>query len=239
MGKFHLSLFLSLIATLIGPMSSNVFSMGTYADGWAIVQILKFQKEGYSFESFEGVLRVATYDEDEECDEEDFKCYTPIAEDLEFSVDYENKDLARFINANIGTEMLVHYKKHRIAPTGLGTDFEVLEAIPREDKPPKTLPFRYEVEKSGSKRTFAFFGKILRMERRGTISSYEGLYYNIEKDTVHPFTIDDDEFAEYVFQAMKYRKEYFLGVNQSRFTWWNDSNYNLFELNFRNKPEVI
>ena len=220
---------------------TSIFPMGTARDGWMIVKLEKFGVDEFgAWKSFEGTFHLAGFDDDEECEEEDNWCYTPTLVAEDFSIREENLQLAYFMKENVGKAMLVHYRKHRTEPWGMNTKFEVIEAYPRIDQKPEALPDMLAVEKSGTSRNFWIYGRVLKLEREGvTYKTWEGLWYDKQRDRVHPFSLSSDEMASYIQKTMYSDQMYYIGVSKARITWWRHTDYDIFEINYKNKPDIL
>ena len=219
---------------------SAVFPAGTVREGWMVVQIEKFGSDEYVWKSYEGVINYASFDDDEECDEEEHWCYTPILETHDFSVKEDNKQLAYFLKENVGKTMLIHYKKHRTEPWGMKSRLEVTEAYPQLEQKPEGIPDYFAVEKTGSARNFWIYGLVLKLEREGvTYSTWEGMYYDKQRDRVHLFSVSQDSMAQALELAMKSETMYYLGISEARVTWWRHTDLDIFEINYKKKPDVL
>jgi hypothetical protein len=240
--KINISLIHNLLAALLmfflisAPGSE---AAGTAATGKMIVRVTKFESSGY-IKSYEGILEYAGYDDDEDCNEKENFCYKPSLETMEFSVHEDNKQIAYFINQNVGKEMLIEYKKHRVEAVGLATRFEVVGVSGRKESIPKDLPQRLFIKKTGSKRNFALYGNVLKLERTGsTYKSWEGVYYDRQRDVVHPFSLSDDGMAEQIMKMMEIAKDYHFGVSQARAVVGRATTYDIFEVNYTKKPDTL
>ncbi len=219
---------------------SSLFALGKYGEGWAVVRLIKFESGGILYKSYEGKIQLATYNESENCNDTDNKCYTPLLETLDCSVSPDNKQTVYFMNLNLGRQMLVHYRIHRIKPISLGSNMEILEARVEQETPPASFPSFKVVKQTGSKRNFSIYGKILKIENRGTmVKTYEGLYYDKTRDRVHPFSVTDEEMAQYIQTAMNYTKEYYIGLSVARVKGVRESFYDIFEINYKNRAGGI
>ncbi len=208
----------------------NLYSLGTYAEGRAVVRVIKFISQGIFILSYEGILEIASYDEEEKCEEEN--CYTPQKKQLPFSVRQENKETIKFINDNLNKVILIDYKIHRIEPISLSTSFEVLKASPFRMELPPDFPLKFLVKKTGST-NYSFFGKILQIEYRGTaIKTFEGVYYDRQKDKIRPFSVTNEDMANYIKQIMEYTKEYHIGISKAIIKGFRDTPYDIFEINY-------
>ncbi|MBX7058842.1 MAG: hypothetical protein K1X75_12315 [Leptospirales bacterium] len=208
-------------------------ALGSYAEGYAVVRLVKMESSGVIWDSWEGELQWASFDPTEECQETDNACYTPRLDSIAFSISDETKEASNFMRTNVGREMLIHYKKHLITPIALNTDFEILEARPWSEAIPEGLAHKLAIEKSGGKRNFSVYGRILRLERRGvTINTWEGLYLDATKRKVHPFSLRSDEMAEFITKAMASSVQYNFGVSVAYVATIYDTNYDIFEVNY-------
>jgi len=220
------------ILTLYFGIVLNLSAFGTYAEGRAIVKVIKLISGGILFESFEGVFEIASFDDSENCDEIE-KCYTPTKKQVEFSVRIENKDTIKFLQVNLNKVILIDYKIHRLEPIALSTNFEILKAYPFKTNLVPDFPLKFVVEKTGS-RNYSFFGKVLQIEYRGTaIKTYEGIYYDRQKDKIRPFSVTNKEMAEYVKKTMEYTKEYYIGISKSIVKGFRETTFDIFEINYK------
>ena len=227
------ALTLAIVAFL---SASPLFALGTYAEGRAVIKLTKFESSGIIFESYEGTAVVTTYDAKENCNADENECYTPTTESIAISVRPESKEAVNFMLKNLGKQMLVHYCIHRIEPIALKTDFEILSAQPASASRPADLADRHTVKKSGARRNFSVRGKILRLEERGTaVKTYEGLYKDLQRGKVHPFSITADSMAAFAFRVMQTGQAHYLGVTQAYVTGFRESDYDIFEIN-KNDP---
>ncbi|MCS7204128.1 MAG: hypothetical protein NZ853_00355 [Leptospiraceae bacterium] len=225
--KHRIIIFSILLLTLI----KNIEAIGTYAEGRAIVKVIQLISKGIFVESYEGVFEIASYNEDEECS--DFQnCYTPQIEKVEFSIRIENKETIKFIQENLNKVILIDYKIHRIEPIALGTNFEVLKAYPFKLNLPIDFPEKFIVTKSGVE-NYSFFGKVLQLEYRGTaIKSYEGIYYDRQRDKIRPFSLTNEDMANFIKTAMEYTKEYHIGVSKALIAGLRETKFDIFEINY-------
>ena len=220
-----------LILTLYFGIILNLFAIGTYAEGRAIVRVIKLISGGIFFESFEGVLEIASFDENQDCEEIEM-CYTPLKKQIEFSVRIENKETIKFLQNNLNKVILIDYKIHRLEPIALDTNFEILKAYPFKTNLAPDFPLKFVVEKTGS-RNYSFFGKVLQIEYRGTaIKTYEGIYYDRQKDKIRPFSVTNEEMAEYVKKTMEYTKEYYIGISRAIIKGFRETAFDIFEINY-------
>ncbi|MEQ9362647.1 MAG: hypothetical protein RIF32_00305 [Leptospirales bacterium] len=223
-----------VICTLFS--ANPLFAIGTYAEGRVIIKLTKFESSGLIFESYEGTATVTTFDAKENCNSGENECYTPTAENISISVRPESKAAVNFMLKNLGNEMLIHYCVHRIEPLALKTDFEVLSAQAVSSARPADLAERHTVKKSGAKRNFSVRGKILRLEERGTVvKTYEGLYKDLQRNKVHPFSITEESMAAFAFRVMQTGQPHHLGITQAYVTGFRDSDFDIFEIN-KNDP---
>lgn len=226
---FYLALYLVL--------NINLYSLGTYAEGRAIVRVIKFISQGVFIQSYEGVMEIASYDKSEPCEEEN--CYTPQKIQIDFSVRLENKETIKFINNNLNKVILIDYKIHRIEPIALSTNFEVLNASPFVMNLPQDFPLKFIVKKTGST-NYSYFGKILQLEYRGTaIKTYEGLYYDRQKDKIRPFSITNEDMANYAKKVMECTKEYHIGISKAIIKGFRETAFDIFEINYTERAGGI
>lgn len=226
-----------LILCLLPFQASGLLAMGTYSEGWAVIQIIRLEQSGLFYNSFEGKLRWASYDEDEECNEKEDQCFTPISVERKFSARPEEKKLISFLKNNEGREMLIHYKIHRFEPVALSSNFEVLEAFVWKDNPSNDTPLKMAIPRSGKLRAFTLYGRILRLEYKGTvIGTYEGLYLDQKRRKVHPFSITDENMAEYAKKVIRGRRSYHMAVSQAYVATVRDSDFDIYAINYKRAP---
>ncbi|MCR9142154.1 MAG: hypothetical protein NXI24_07870 [bacterium] len=212
--------------------ASPLFALGTYAEGRAVIKLTKFESSGIIFESYEGTATVTTFDAKENCNSDENECYTPTTESISISVRPESKAAVNFMLKNLGKQMLIHYCIHRIEPIALKTDFEILNAQPVSAGRPADLADRHTVKKSGARRNFSVRGKILRLEERGTaVKTYEGLYKDLQRGKVHPFSITEESMAAFAFRVMQTGQPHYLGITQAYVTGFRESDFDVFEIN--------
>ncbi len=247
--------FRVLIFALILVSFSPIFPLGTYSEGWTVGKLLQFESRGIVFESYEGIMEVTIYEPAESCDETRDECYTPTRKKVNFSVRPENVDLVNFLSKQLNQTMLLQFNVHRIQPVALSSSIEVIQAQFQESTLPHTNSLldpkqkitvwiqahdtpqpmdKFVTRKTGGKRNFSLSGRILSLEYKGTlVGTYEGLYWDESRGKVHPFSITDDEMAEFAWKAMKYSGRYFLGISVAHVSGVRLSDYDLFEINFR------
>ncbi|TGK33690.1 hypothetical protein EHQ12_14505 [Leptospira gomenensis] len=214
--------------------SSSLFALGTYSEGWAVVRLTQFESRGIIFDSHEGVMEFISYDNAEKCDPLKDECFAPMREKVEFSVRPENGEIVNFLSNNLNQEVLIQYRIHRIEPIALSTDFEVVGAQRQVPGIPKEVTDKIIVPKTGSKRNFSVSGRILQLEYQGTmVGTYEGLYLDEVRGKVHPFSITNEEVANFVWNTMKFNSKYFIGVSVAFATGWRKSDYDIFEINYK------
>lgn len=215
-------------------LSSSLSAAGTYSEGWAVAKLTQFESRGIVFDSYEGFLEIVTPNLSETCDEAKDECFTSVKKKIEFSVRPENADVVNFLSKNLNQEILVQYRIHRFEPVALSTDFEVIAAQLQEKAIPKDGPDKFVGKKTGSKRNFSVTGRILSLEYKGTlVGTWEGLYLDETRGKVHPFSITDEEIANFATNTLKYGAKYFLGISVAFATGWRESNYDLFEINYK------
>jgi len=223
--------FLGLLVHVI-PVSAA----GVNTEGWAVVRVSRFENKGLMYSSFEGVLEWAGFDPNEKCDDRTGECYTPTLESRNFSVRETNEKTVRFIGQNLNKELLIKYRIHRVTPIKLSTDFEIEEAYEIGKRIPQEIPKQFLVDKTGKKRNFSVRGKFLKIERTGTvIKTFEILYYDREKDRIHPASITDREMAELAIETMKYDVEFYFGVSESYVSGVRESDFDIFEINYASR----
>ncbi len=215
-------------------LTSSVSAVGTYSEGWTVAKLTQFESRGLVFESYEGLLEVTTFDSSETCAEEKDECFTPKKEKVEFSVRPENTDVVNFLSKNLNGEILVQYRIHRLEAVALSTDFEVIGAQLQERALPKDIADKFVGIKTGGKRNFSVTGRILSLEYKGTmVGTWEGLYLDETRGKIHPFSITDENVANFALNTIKYGVKYYLGVSVAFVAGWRDSHYDLFEINFK------
>ncbi len=220
----------------IALISSPAFAAGSYSEGMLLLKIKKFESKGLIWDSWEGEGETTSFDKSEKCEEKDDLCYTPTVKKFDFSVRPDTEGGAKVVNfmrKAIGQEVLVKYRIHKFEAAALSSDFEVLEILAVTDLPEKT-PDHLIVPKSGSKRNFSVSGRILSFEYRGTVKgSYEGLYLDKTKNKVHPFSVTNEELAEYAKKAMVSGKDFYMGISVAYVKGVRESNYDMFEINYK------
>ncbi len=238
--KIRIRLYTTLVIVSMLVSFSEVAALGTSAEGWAIVQLVKLESAGLIYKSFEGSIRVATFEKDRSCGPTESKCYPPKLETINFSIDEGNVEVARFMNRNIGKQMVVQYRIHRVEPISLRTSFEILDAQPQVNDLPEGMPRLFAIGKSGSKRNFTMYGRFLRLEYRGlSLKTYEGIFYDKQRNQIHPFSLTDDNMAKYIFNTLKITKMHYFGISEARVTVSRETPYDIFEVNFDRRPETI
>ncbi|TGK01573.1 hypothetical protein EHQ53_07190 [Leptospira langatensis] len=248
-------LFAFVFFTQLFFFSTSVFSLGTYSEGWTVAKLTQFESSGIIYESYEGVIEVTVYDPAEECDMARDECFTPMRKKVQVSVRPENADVVNFLSKNLNQTILIQFNIHRIKPVALSTSIEIVDAQYQDSKLPHTEPVKdpsgrltvwvhahdtaqpidkMTSRKTGGKRNFSVTGRILSLEYKGTVvGTYEGIYLDESRGKVHPFSITSEEMAEFAWKAMKYSGRYFLGVSVAFVVGVRESNYDIFEINFR------
>ncbi|MBI3394448.1 MAG: hypothetical protein HY042_01295, partial [Spirochaetia bacterium] len=176
----------------------------TYSEGMVFIKLLKFESRGVIFDSWEGEGEITAFDKSEKCEEAQDQCYTAKKEKIAFSVRPETQGgaVANAMRKAIGQEMLVKYRIHKFTAAALSSDFEITEILTVGDTP-IDFPTQQLAPKTGSKRNFSVRGRIIQFEYRGTVKgTYEGLYVDKDKNKVHPFSVTNEEMADYVQKAM-------------------------------------
>lgn len=223
-----------VLALAIGLVSASpLFAIGTYSEGWAFVTLKKFEQRGIFIDSWEGDVALAHFDSGEACDEAANQCYTPTERILAISVRPETHEAVDVMRNNIGRQILIRYRTHRIEALALDSDIEILEAKLPETRSEARVAERKVVDRSGGRRNFSVRGRILQMERRGTaVKTYEGLYLDEQNNKVHPFSVTDGDMAEHIYAVMQQGGSYFIGVSVAYVTGLRESDYDIFEINF-------
>ncbi len=230
--EFKVALFSVLALAGIILITRELMAVGTYAEGRKIVQLIQFDSRGLVYESYEAIAAVAGFNDDEKCDRRRYQCYRPLRKTIKFSVRPETARVVNFMRKNKGRMMLIEYKIHRIEPLGLETSTEVLRVWTQGAQVPTGFLRRKVVRKTGS-RNFDVRGKILALEYRGTaIGTYEGLFLDMNRRKVHPFSVTDKEMAEYAMDTMLYKTPFHMGISVARITGARESDHDIFEINY-------
>jgi hypothetical protein len=212
---------------------SPLFALGSYAEGWVVAKILQFESRGLIFESYEGVMEINSYNPEEKCAEEKDECFVATKIKKNFSVRPENGDVVNLLKKSINQELLLQYKVHMVTAIALSSDTELLGALQQTPSLPE-VPEMLSVKKTGSKRNFSIQGKILQLEYQGYIvGTYEGLYLDENRGKVHSFSVTDPKMAEHAWKTMKSSKGYYMGISVSFTKGFRKSNYDLFEVNYK------
>lgn len=230
-----------ILAVLLGPpllvlglrtVQEDLFAAGTYALGRKIILLTKLESGGLMFESWEGKAFEASYSSEETCNDDKRECYTPTRKAFEVSIRPENGETVNFMRKNVGREMVVDYRIHRVEPAALSSNFEVLKVYGQSENPPANFVRRLVVEKTGS-RNFDVYGRILSLSYRGTvIGTYEGLYYDISRKKVHAFSITNSRMASLARDTMFFRRPMHMGISDAIITGARSSNYDIYEINY-------
>lgn len=229
----------SLILIVVAFVARPAWALGTYAEGRAIIKVVKLESQGIFFNSYEGEFEIASYDKNEDCDMDEGTCYTPQKKRVRFSIREENKDIASFMQANLNRVMLIDYKVHRIEPVSLGTSLEILGAKPLIAKQPENFKRRMAVDKTGSQGNKSIYGKILQLEYRGTmVGTYELLIYDRQKDKVFPVSITNKKMADYARETMNSTQEYYIGLSTALVTGFRESDIDIYEINYDKPAEL-
>ncbi|TGK15169.1 hypothetical protein EHO61_15890 [Leptospira fluminis] len=234
------NLSLWLLTGIVLFSASSVSAIGTYSEGWAVAKLTQFESRGLIFDSYEGTLEMMSFDASEKCDEMKDECFTPVKKKVPFSVRPESTDAVNFLNKSLNQDVLVHYRIHRIEPLALSTDFEVLAAQKQDTVLAKDIAEKLAGPKTGSKRNFSVTGRILNLEYKGTlIGTYEGIYLDETRGKVHPFSVTNEDIANFAWSAMRFNLKYFLGISVAFTTGARESHYDLFEVNFKNPAGAL
>ncbi|MBK8397642.1 MAG: hypothetical protein IPL26_20710 [Leptospiraceae bacterium] len=230
--KNHLRL--CLITIWVSLLPSSVFAIGTYAEGSLVGTIVQFESRGIIFESYEGLMEITKYEKDEKCDQLKDECFSPKVSKIEFSVRLSNSELVNFIRNNMNKELLIGYNIHQIKSISLSSDMEIIAAAKQESSALSTQGEKLIVNKSGGKRNFSVTGKILQLDYQGfLIGTYEGIYLDETKGKIHPFSVTNEQMAKYALTAMKASPKYYLGISVAYASGFRKSNYDLFEINYK------
>lgn len=228
-----MNLFLSVLVFFV--TLTQVFSIGTYAEGKVVGKLTQFESRGLIFDSYEGMIEISDYNKDEKCDESKDECYIQTKKIINISVRPENADVVNMLNKGLNQEFLFEYNIHRITAIALSSDFEILKVIKQESAQSSINgKDRFQVNKSGGKRNFSVAGKILQLDRQGTfVKTYEGLYIDEVRNKVHSFSVTDEEMAKFVLEAIKQNGKFFFGISVAYVDGFRKSDYDLFEINFK------
>lgn len=216
-------------------IQNPVHAAGTAAEGRVIIKLLKFESEGVVTKSWEGEAERAGFDDGEDCDEKDYRCFEPTLDTFRLSVREENKQAIEFMRKNIGKEMVIAYRRHRIEALGLGSDMEVTGVFAQTDKLGGDVPERITGRITGS-RNFSVYGRVLMLEKRGlAVTTWEGLYLDRTRRKIHPFSVSEDKMAEHLLKTMGCARLYHIGVSKALFTAVRETSFDIFEVNY-NEP---
>lgn len=204
----------------------------TGPDGFAVVVLKTMEKSGVFSATWGGKFEIAAYNEAENCDEDSGECYEPITRSVEFKIENENPVLVNFLKENPGKEMFVRYNLPLF-----GDKWQLVDAMVWSQNPPRNIPASVRVPPSGSRRNFVTFGRVLRLQREGTVQKiWEGLYLDPKKRKVYPVSITDEKVILFLEQAMIARKGYFIGISVSYFPGFRNSTHDIYEVNYTNQP---
>lgn len=231
------------------------FAIGTYSEGWAVGKLIQIESRGIVYESYEGVVEVTGYDAAENCDSLRDECYAPTKKKVNFSVRPENAEVVNFLRNHLNQTILIQFHIHRVKAIALSSEVEVIQAQLQENVIPQSgvltdpkqkvtvwvqahdtpQPIdKMTGKKTGGKRNFSVSGRILSLEYKGTmVGTYEGLYLDESRGKVHPFSVTSEEMAEFAWKALKYSGKYYLGISVAFITGMRQSDYDLFEINFK------
>ncbi|EQA43252.1 hypothetical protein LEP1GSC050_1672 [Leptospira broomii serovar Hurstbridge str. 5399] len=247
-------LYFLISSILYFHISTPVSAFGTFSEGWMVAKLIQFESRGIIYESYEGILELTYFEPLEDCEAAKDECFTPVKKKAAFSVRPENANLVNFLSKNLNQTILVQYRIHRIKAISLSTDREVVDAQFQENILPKTSKARDPKErltvwihanedasvdkfvdrKTGGKRNFSVVGRILSLEYKGTlVGTYEGLYLDESRGKVHPFSVTSEEMAGFALKALKYNGKYYLGISVAYVSGLRESDYDLFEINFK------
>lgn len=229
-----------ILVLIVSFFPGSLFAFGTYAEGSVVAKIIQFESRGVIFDSFEGVLEVTTYNKDEKCDESKDECFIATKKKMDFSVRPENAELVNMLLKSINQEYLLQYRVHLIKAIALSSDMEVVGASKQEAAIPASQGEKLVVAKSGGKRNFSVTGKILQLDYQGTfIGTYEGLYVDETRGKVHAFSVTNEQMAKYAQAAMKSSGKYYLGISVAYATGFRKSNFDLFEINYKEPAGAV
>jgi hypothetical protein len=212
----------------------NLFSIGTFAEGSVVAKLIQFESRGIIFNSYEGVLEITTFNKEEKCDESKDECFAPIKQKINFSVRPENAELVNFLSKSVNQEVLFGYRVHRITAIALSSEMEVISSSNQISNLPPDHGDKFAVSKSGSKRNFSVSGKVIQLDYQGTfIGTYEGLYLDEARGKVHAFSVTSEQMSRYAQNSMKSNQKYNMGISVAFATGFRKSDYDLFEINYR------
>ena len=215
--------------------ATPLIAAGTAAEGRTIIRLLKFESSGIITKSWEGEAEHAFYDDDEKCDADNYRCFEPTREKFDVSVRQENKRIIEFMRKNIGREMVIVYRRHRVASLALGSRLEITNVFAQATRLPSGFPERVTAKITGS-RNFSVYGRVLHLEKRGfAVQTWEGLYLDRTRRKVHPFSVSDDKMAEHLLKTIGYTRLFHMGVSKALFTAVRETKFDIFEVNY-NEP---
>lgn len=214
---------------------SSVFSIGTYAEGKVIGKLTQFESRGLIFNSYEGSIEISDFNKEEKCDESKDECFMQTKKMISISVQPDNVDVVNLLNKSLNQEFVFEYNIHRITPISLSSDFEVLKVYRQESSQNLVQgKDKFQVNKSGGKRNFSVVGKILKLDLQGTfVKTYEGLYVDEVRGKVHLFSVTNEEMAKFALESMKQNGKFFFGISVAYVNGFRKSDYDLFEINFK------
>lgn len=223
------------LAFLILSQGSPLPAAGTSAEGRAIIKLVKFESSGIFKKSWEGEAHRAFFDEDEDCDEKNYRCFEPQLETFDISVREKQTRIIEFMRKNIGREMVIVYRKHRVEAAALSSNIEVTNVFAQRTRLPSGFQEKITGKITGS-RNFSVYGRVLRLEKRGlAVKTWEGIYLDRTRRKVHPFSVSDDKMARHLLKTMGYTRLYHLGVSKALFTAVRETKFDIFEVNY-NEP---
>jgi hypothetical protein len=225
---------LGILFSLLSIFPSSLFAFGTFAEGSVVGKIIQFESRGIIFESYEGIMEVTNFEKEEKCDAAKDECFAPKKTKIDFSVRTDKPELINTLMKSINQELLIGYNIHRIKSISLSSEMEVLTAGKQESSAPVEQGDKLAVAKSGGKRNFSVSGKILQLDYQGTFfGTYEGLYLDESRGKIHPFSVTNEQMAKYALAAMKASSKYNMGISVAYATGFRKSDYDLFEINYK------
>lgn len=231
------------ILTLLGPSGLPADPQGPAAelnlksyegpDGFAVVVLKKLEKSGVLSITWGGTFEFAGFSPGEDCDDNEGECYQPRVRTAEFKLkDDDNPVLLNFLKANRGKEMFVRYDLPLF-----GEEWQLIDAVVWSQHPVRGLPPAVRVPPSGSRRDFTVYGRVLRLERTGSVQTiWEGLYLDQRNRRVHAVSITNERIVAYLALAMASRESYHLGVSVAYFPGFRNSTHDIYEINYATAP---
>ncbi|MEQ9365755.1 MAG: hypothetical protein RIF32_16035 [Leptospirales bacterium] len=232
--RFVGTLTLAGTLAIAGPAGLAADGAGGYdgPEGFGVVVLNKLEKSGVFSATWGGTFEIAAFKRGENCDEDEGHCYTPIARKQAFKLENESPVLINFLKENRGKEMFVRYNLPLF-----GDDWQLVDAMVWPKNPPRSTPDSVRVPPSGSRRDFVARGRVLRLQREGSVQKiWEGLYLDQDQRRVYPISITDEKVVVFLAQAMAARRSYFMGISVSYFPGFRNSTHDIYEINYARRP---